>query len=209
MKKISLLIALCMLLTVGGVYATWIYSGTSLDVQTESFISALGGLQHEGSSGLYSFTNNTLKFAVEPDNQQDKNATIVWDETTSITVVFTPHGDISTQGLATALNATFTIISNTLGTYNGADIYSINPDFAIVVTPDNWTGYGAQNADGVYESYTYTITATALKEANPISIADISLPTEDDYNDFNAANGNVKFKIQVSPQVTAPAVPQA
>ena len=108
MKKLSLLIALCMLLTVGGVYATWIYSGNQISAQTEPFVSKMGGLDYTGNSGSYAFTENSLDFAVEPNNQDDKITTIAWG-TGSVTLVFTPQKDINDAMLAKALSATLTV----------------------------------------------------------------------------------------------------
>ena len=108
MKKLSLLIALCILLTIGGVYATWIYSGNQIDAQTTPFVSKMGGLDHEGNSGSYTFIENSLEFSVEPDAQDTKITTIVWTEGT-VKLVFTPKGDINDTMLANALNATITV----------------------------------------------------------------------------------------------------
>jgi hypothetical protein len=192
MKKFSILIALCILLTVGGVYATWIYSGTQIDAQTEPFVSQMGGIEYDGNSGLYEFTNNSLNFAVEPDSQDTKITTIAWG-TGSMTLVFTPKGDITDEMLAKALNATITVelASATAGTYNGDTVYTIDPNFAVVLTEGDWTEYD----DGAY--YTYTITADTVEDA--ISIGNFHLPTEDEYKEFKTAIQDVKFRVKVAP----------
>ena len=192
MKKLSLLIALCILLTIGGVYATWIYSGNQIDAQTTPFVSKMGGLDHEGNSGSYTFIENSLEFSVEPDSQDTKITTIVWTEGT-IKLVFTPKGDINDTMLANALNATITVelASSTAGEYQGNTIYTIDPSFAVALTETDWT----EHNDGEY--YTYTITADAIKDA--ISIGSFHLPSEDDYTDFKAAIQDVKFRVKVTP----------
>ena len=127
MKKLSLLIVICILLTIGGVYATWIYSGNQIDAQTTPFVSKMGGLDHEGNSGSYTFTENSLEFSVEPDSQDTKITTIVWNNG-SITLVFTPKGDINDTMLANALNATITVelASSSAGEYKGETIYTVD-----------------------------------------------------------------------------------
>ena len=192
MKKVSLLITLCMLLIVGGVYATWIYSGNQVDAQTEPFVSKMGALDHEGNSGSYTFIENSLDFAVEPDTQDTKITTIVWG-TGSMTLVFTPKGDISDAMLAKALGATLTVelASSTYGEYNGTSVYSIDPDFAVTLTAGDWTSHN----DGEY--YTYTITADTIKDA--ISIGSFHLPSEDDYAAFKTVIQDVKFRVKVTP----------
>ena len=192
MKKLSLLIALCMLLTIGGVYATWIYSGNLIDTQTEPFVSKMGGLDHTGNSGSYSFTANSLDFAVEPDSQDTKITTIVWGAG-SMTLVFTPKGDINDAMLAKALTATLTVeqASSTLGEYDDTDVYTIAENFKVSLTSENWTSHN----DGEY--YTYTITAATIKDA--ISIGQFHLPTEDEYVAFKAVIQDVKFRVRVTP----------
>ena len=192
MTKLSLLIALCMLLTISGVYATWIYSGNLIDTQTEPFVSKMGGLDHTGNSGSYSFTANSLDFAVEPDSQDTKITTIVWG-TGSMTLVFTPKGDINDAMLAKALTATLTVeqASSTLGEYDDTDVYTIAENFKVSLTSENWTSHN----DGEY--YTYTITAATIKDA--ISIGQFHLPTEDEYVAFKAVIQDVKFRVRVTP----------
>ena len=192
MKKFSILIALCVLLTVGGVYATWIYSGNQIDAQTEPFVSKMGGLDHEGNSGSYTFTNNSLDFAVEPDTQETKITTIVWG-TGSMQLVLTPKTDINDAMLQKALNATITVelASSTAGEYKGETVYTIDPDFAVTLTADDWTSHN----DGEY--FTYTITADTIKDA--ISIGSFHLPSEDDYTEFKSVIQDVKFRVKVSP----------
>ena len=192
MKKFSILIALCVLLTVGGVYATWIYSGNQIDAQTEPFVSKMGGLDHEGNSGSYTFTNNSLDFAVEPDTQETKITTIVWG-TGSMQLVLTPKTDINDAMLQKALNATITVelASSTAGEYKGETVYTIDPNFAVTLTAGDWTSHN----DGEY--YTYTITADTIKDA--ISIGSFHLPSEDDYTEFKSVIQDVKFRVKVSP----------
>ena len=192
MKKFSILIALCVLLTVGGVYATWIYSGNQIDAQTEPFVSKMGGLDHEGTSGSYTFLNNSLDFAVEPDAQDTKITTIAWGAG-SMQLVLTPKTDINDAMLQKALNATITVelASSTAGEYKGETVYTIDPDFAVTLTAGDWTSHN----DGEY--YTYTITADTIKDA--ISIGSFHLPSEDDYTEFKSVIQDVKFRVKVSP----------
>ena len=192
MKKLSLLIALCILLTVGGVYATWIYSGNQIDAQTTPFISKMGGLDHEGNSGSYTFTNNTLEFSVEPNTQEDKITTIQWNDG-SITLVFTPKGDINDAMLTKALTATITVelASDTAGEYNSTAIYTVDSNYAVTLDVDAWT----EHNDGEY--YTCAITADMVDDA--ISIGSFHLPSEDDYNAFKSIIQNVKFRVKVTP----------
>ena len=197
MKKLSILIALCMLLTVGGVYATWIYSEGQIDTQFKGFSSGMGGIDHEGNSGLYEFTLNGLSFTVEPNTQKDKITTIVWAENGTMTLTFTPKGDITDAMLAKALNATLTVEFAAAdvagGTYDNQTIFTINPDYKIELTADDWQEQTSEN--GTY--YTYTITKDTM--ADSISVGSFHLPTEDEYHAFSTAMQSVKFAVRVTP----------
>ena len=193
MKKLSLLIALCMLLTIGGVYATWIYSESKIDAQTEPFVSKMGVIGHEGDTGVYTFVNNSLDFAIEPDAQDTKITTLVWG-TGSMTLVFTPKSDITDADLARALGATLTVeqASTTLGTYDSTTIYTIDTEFEIVLDAEtDWE----EHDDGAY--YTYTITGEDLEGS--VGVNAFHLPTEDEYIAFKAAIQDVKFRVKVTP----------
>ena len=191
MKKFSLLIALCMLLTIGGVYATWTYSGSQIDPQTEPFVSKMGALDHQGNSGSYAFSNNSVDFAIEPTTQEDKETSLVWGNG-SMTLTFTAKGDITDDDLTRALNATIVVeqASATLGTYAGSAIYQVNTDHKVVLDADKWT----DNSNG---TYTYTITKTDLEGS--ISVNAFHLPTEDEYTAFKDAIQDVKFRVKVTP----------
>ncbi len=199
MKKFSLLIVLCMLLTIGGVYATWIYSGNQVDPQTQPFISQMGDIDHEGNAGSYSFTNDGLGFAVEPTTQEEKVTSIVWNDK-SVILTFTPKLDISDAALEDALNATIVVelASDTAGTYQERTIYTIKQDFAITLNQGSWQGHDT-NDDNIMEYYTFVINKTNISES--IEIYPFELPTEDDYADFKAIIQNVKFRLKVTPSV--------
>lgn len=67
MKKLSLLIALCMLISIGGVYANWVY------------MEGVAGIAHDhvGSFGLSSATNTGSKGSIAVDG---KNAHLAIDQ---------------------------------------------------------------------------------------------------------------------------------
>ena len=187
-----------MFLTIGGVYATWIYSGSQVDAQTEPFVSKMGGLDHEGNAGIYTFSHNSLDFSVEPNNNIDKVTTIIWGDG-NVTLTFTPKGDITPENLAAALGGTVSVelASDTAGTYGEQTIYTITENNSFVLP--NFAGEGGwteHNQDGT-KYYTFVIDASMIDEA--IAIGNFALPTENDYVAFKAAIQNVKFRLRVTP----------
>ena len=67
MKKVSILIALALLLTVGGVYATWIYAGAPTTSRTNDH-TAIGitGSAATNTKGVISITN-TIEILIDDD----------------------------------------------------------------------------------------------------------------------------------------------
>ena len=67
MKKLSLLIALCMLISIGGVYATWVYSEKS-DVADITGAKAITMTEatFSGTYGTYAVDTSKLTMQVDP-----------------------------------------------------------------------------------------------------------------------------------------------
>lgn len=193
MKKLSLLIALCMLISIGGVYAVWTYPGETMESQTEPFVSKMGDIGHTGSAGSYTFSGNSIDFSIEPNNQDEKITSIVWGAG-QVTLTFVADANISDDAKSAALNATISIVntSATLGEYDSQAIYTLDSTKVITLNESSWTKVDNQ-------TYTYTITAQTLEGLGAISINPFSLPSQDDYDDFKTANAAVRFAIKVTP----------
>jgi len=78
MKKLSTIIALILIVTIGGVYATWNYAGTSTDIgiQNNQTVTLENSVQ-DGAAGEFTMTHNIASINITPDSQETKNATIV------------------------------------------------------------------------------------------------------------------------------------
>ncbi len=89
MKKLSILIAIMLLITVGGVYATWTYTQTT-DVADESVGMAMNltNVTYEGSYGTYKINKDNLKMVIDPKEGTTHTTSLVI--TGEIIVTFTP-----------------------------------------------------------------------------------------------------------------------
>ena len=191
MKKLTVLVALLLCITIGGVYDTWIFAGDTILSQTDPFINKMGDVDTSTSAGSYHFVNNTVNLVVEPENADSYKATITW--TGDVTLRFAANDTISADPLDRALNATVIIeaVDITGATYGGTQIYTLNNAFKIQLAEDSWTHDEATN------TYSYKITAAALADA--VSIGDFTLDTYDEYRAFKLAQDVVKFKFRVNP----------
>jgi hypothetical protein len=198
MKKLTLLVALLLCVTIGGVYATWIFAGDSILSQTDPFANKMGDVDTTTSAGAYHFTNNTMAIVVEPDSNDTHNTTLTWDASGSVTLRFEANSTISDAPLDKALRAVITVEAVDIANakYNDGtgekQIYSLNPDFKITLTEGDWTQES---------TYVYTYTVSAAQLADAVTMESFNLPNYDAYRSFKTAQDIVKFKFRVSPGV--------
>ena len=178
MKKLSLLIALCMLLTIGGVYATWSYVGSTdiIDAFAESKVTIADAVI-EGTYGIYKIDSN-LVLTVDQANDNHE-ATLVFgsnnDQPVYLTVTFTPRVNapkaikdnaIESElyfGVTTSMQYKMDADGNYSESGTPVDIFIFkNPGNGKLDNTFTWT----KNDDG---TFTYTLNADALKEQISLS----------------------------------------
>lgn len=187
MKKLSILVALIVCVTIGGVYATWTYAGTEVASQQDPIINKMGEVTFSGAAGAYHVENNTLAFIVEPkENTYDAQLTT----SGSATIRFTPDATISDAALEDALNATITVVGTDLAAakYEETQIYTLNESFKITLDKTKWTMVG--------NDYTYTLAASELKDS--VEIGTFNLPSHDHYVAFQEVQKAAVFRINVA-----------
>ena len=142
MKKLSLLIALILCATIGGVYAAWAYNDpTKTMVADEEIIFSMDAAIQEGTQGTIEITHN-FKFKIVPLLDKDptsqnpnanhttaiqfytiaENPVAMADDEATITITFTPNasadGDVKENGPS----ADFFFKMDADMKYNGEDI---------------------------------------------------------------------------------------
>ena len=96
MKKLSLLMAMLLLVTIGGVYATWTYSGTNdiTDAYAEAFVT-ITNAEEVGANGVYKVESN-LQLLIDQKPDSNHEAELLYQSTDDkapyIRVTFTPSG---------------------------------------------------------------------------------------------------------------------
>lgn len=188
MKKLSILVALILCVTIGGVYATWTYPGTSVAEYKIPLTHQMAGVDFSGSAGVYEVTSNTLAYTI--DQKATGDYTPVMSLSGSVSFTFTAHNQISDSALTAALTPTVTIYTEDLSsaTYGGNAIFTVNSSFSLTLDEDNWTQSG--------NVYTYTIQASEL--AGAITLNDgFYLDTHDEYLAFQAAQMKAIFRLNV------------
>ena len=174
MKKLSVLIALMLCITITGVYAAWSYAGTDdiADVFAEAKVT-IADVELKGANGVYHITSN-LVLTVDQANEEHE-AELVFasnnDQPIELKVTFTPAANapqavkenaVLTEvyfGVTTAMQYKMDAEGNYSATGTPTDIFKFsNVANGELDQPITWT----KNPDG---TFTYTMDQAALEEA--------------------------------------------
>lgn len=188
MKKFSLLIALALLLTVSGVYATWVYSQSD-DVADITGAKAITMTEatFTGTYGTFAVDSSSVSLLVDPKGAtgSDLHTTALYI-TGDVIITFTPNSYAPDSVKRNGVPATFQFgLSNDNWTYETRKILTVD-------TAKHDISWGTPGADGVF---TYTISAAAL--ADYLTLTEFLLDTKADYDAYDKVltNGQVTLAI--------------
>ena len=206
MKKLSLLIALMLCVTIGGVYATWSYAGTNdiADGFAEAKIT-IADVEYTKANGTYSITSN-LVLTVDQTDVDDHTAKLVFSSNDSqpiyLKVTFTPALNAPAEIKNNAVPSELYFGTTTAMEYkmdaNGnydANVATATPILKFKDVSDDdldvnvtWT----KQSDG---TFIYTLDQTALEQQIQLN-ADFVLDTKAEHDAFREAlNGNIVARI--------------
>ena len=185
MKKISILIALILCVTIGGVYATWVYSQSD-DVADITGAKAITMTEatFTGTYGTYHVDTSELSMVVDP-KEGTTHATAL-RISGNLVIGFTPNTYAPVEVKEGGVPSTFAFsLSNADWKYNNTIIMTVDTNkHDIVWTPD---GNGA---------FTFTISAADL--ANYITLTEFTLDTKADYDAYDAVLTNGQIIVSIS-----------
>lgn len=204
MKKLSVLIALMLVVTISGVYAAWSYAGTNdiADVYTEAKVT-IADVTLSGANGAYTISSN-LVLSVDQANE-DHEAKLVFgsnnDQPIFLKVTFTPASNASQDikenavptelyyGVTTPMQYKIDGDGNYSETGTPTDIFTFaNPSDRVLNNTITWT----KEADG---TFTYTMDETALKGQIALSETFV-LDTKAEHDAFGTAlAGNIIVRV--------------
>lgn len=192
MKRFALLITLALAITIGGVYATWVYSQSDdvADISGSSTI-ALTEATFTGTYGTYHVDTSSLKMTVDPATGTTHDTALYIDG--FVTITFTPNTyapeTVKQGGVASTYKLALSNDSWTFDDGNGAQpIMTLNhPDDAHDIT------WSAPDAEG---KLSFTIDADTL--AGHLSLTTFTLDTKTLYDAYDTALTNGQIVIHVS-----------
>lgn len=125
MKKLSVLIALALVLTIGGAYATWTYATGSVQPLDKEFGISMGAKVENDSTayGTYAVTS-TPNFIVEPKDGTYNPQLIVNGASPALVITFTPDQN-APDTIKSSATPTKITISSTIGQYDGKDVITV------------------------------------------------------------------------------------
>lgn len=197
MKKLSILIALMLCITIGGVYATWSYAGTNdiADQLVEAKVT-IANIEYKEANGVYAIDSN-LVLTVDQANEKHE-AKLVYGSNNSedpyIKITFTAADYASPQIKANAVPSELYFGTTTTMQYTNKDGELVDI-FWLSNTGNNtldneftWTPEGNNK-------FSYTLDKAAIE--NCIKLNDtFVLGTKTEHDKFrNALNGNIVARV--------------
>lgn len=179
MKKLGLIILMALVLTVGGVYATFNYARKEVESASETLNSkVLAGVDTETPKGTISI--DVSKVVLRIDDFTSSHKTGLQIQNSEIKVTFTPAKDaeplVAEEGIDLKLEISFT--RNTLK-LNGVDhaIFKTTTayDTGVTLVAKDATKVATQNGN----KFEFTVDLSQY-----LTVSEIPLPTLADYNTF-------------------------
>ena len=195
MKKLGLLIAMILCVTIGGVYATWTYTQNT-DVADETVNKSLNltGVEYVGSYGTYNVNVDGLTLKIDPKPGTTHTTALVAEG--EIVITFTPNSVAPQTVKDSAVASTYQFtLSNANWLYEGNKVVELKHTGAHDIT---WT----KQADGTFK---FVITAAAVLEH--ISLTEFNLDTKAKYDAYNTVLGTGAILLTVSDGKVTPVNP--
>jgi hypothetical protein len=125
MKKLTLLVALIVCVTVGSVYAAWIYTGSTVSTADRTLSHGMATATTDGDIGILTVVHNDVDIKIDQTAVGNYLANLVI--TGSIQVRFTPNDGAPSDAVNNAIPAQMSLYAKNLDTnmYEGSPIYAI------------------------------------------------------------------------------------
>jgi len=198
-KKLSIIVALILCVTIGGVYATWVYPGNEMGQVIQPVSNVMAEADFAGSFGTYHTVSNSLALQVD---QASGSFNTELKYVGELVIEFTPHANISPNQKAAALGATVTVTAADLSkaTYTDdqgtSEIWNLSDTPTFTLAESDWSD---TDGDGIY---TCTITCDKLNNIITMKRA-FNLLSYDKYLSFQKQQKLAVFRIKIAAAAVA------
>ena len=183
MKKLSTLIAIFLIATIGGVYATWNYSQGDVTSRTSYFddVTKITDKVVDNAKGEIVITKNDLAITIDDSNN---NHFAEWKLAGSLTVTFTPNPGADQTVKDNGIDLEWSLLTTNTGTGSTTWVYGGNKIFFVknnVVTLAKEDAQKQENG-----SFVWTISASDLTDKILFNVpTDITNDNVASYDDKN------------------------
>lgn len=195
MKKLSVLIALVLCVTIGGVYAAWTYTNPDADITDRHFnqLITISAATEEGAAGTYEIDTNITGMSIDQTGTNSNgvdfhkavlNYTTRDSETPYIRFTLKLKENTGSD-IFTTLESKYTVDVVDANLYQGNPIFN---DSKVGETVIDW------EYDSVNDIYYYEISDMSTE----ITLNDIILPSKPDHTAFSAALGRAVLEVKIS-----------
>ena len=209
MKKLSALVALVLCVTIGGVYAAWMYTGTDLLAMEARVNHRLEDPEFKTRVGVLTTETNTVAITIDQEAERDYDAVLEVDGKLVVHFAVNPGApdDVVANGVECEVVLDLRNIDANL--YKGSPIYQYTGT-AITIhaaneTPADENSIAWEPVEGQPGNFHATITAEMIDKMLDLGAA-FNLPTYEDYKEFNALLTNIVVHVKVQP-LTQPEMP--
>ena len=182
MKKLSLLVAFALIITIGGVYAAWSYAQGDVETAQGFVLPKMETVTTTGSKGQISVDTSGLTMKVDDtDDGNAHNTKLVMNDGGKIVITFTPAEGADSTVVTSGIKMQAVITCTENWEYNGT------PMFTIDTTKNTFTTTGT--------ALTWEITADQIAEA--VSLSEIELDTYAEFLSYQTVlnQGNIKITV--------------
>ena len=216
-KKLSLIVALCVMVTIGGVYATWTYSENAVNTIADYMTGNMQSYTGASAAGHIEVLEKTVDIRVTDNmdgttdvgaNKGDYIAELNADG--HIIVLFTPFTQASDDVKANGISLTFALGVTGSAQYDNTDIFTVNTNAQDCVAMTKITAaniddlnshYASQNhlTEDDYGKFIVEIKAEDFITEGLIALGgEFELETLAKYHEFQEQLGNVNFTITIN-----------
>ena len=214
MKKLSLLVALAMLITVGGVYATWDYAEKVAEIKTVEMPGVIQMTDYTNASAKGTIAVDATHLSVLISDSDDNfRPEISFDADDYVVITFTPDdkasNDVKANGIA--LNFWFTLTDGADKTYDYDGDGTKDPIFNINATESEKASWEIGRVDsssaikwelrpdGTFEAHLTASALFGITDASAITFNDnVTLDTLAKYMAFDSAVNNGRFVLNLA-----------
>ncbi len=204
MKKFTILVALILCVTIGGVYATWTYQGGEVSPLHHHFNIYMGQVDNDEAKGILKTVTNALSIRLDDANKDYVAEAFVHGY---IEFVFTPKTNATEDVRNNGINLNYTLEQTNPAIQYEVDDVATNVftitggtgdlGKGVLITAENYQTLSDHGSDlfAYVGSFYYCIEATTI---NSMITTDISLPTYDDYKRMENILNTTTAKIGIS-----------